>query len=230
MKYVPGPQFGQFSGSQGNTTASHNRFGSYIRNRVIPVNPNTPAQSVQRNNVQEIAALWRTLTAAQRLDWSNLGAQIERLNTQGQPYTLTGSQAHMMINRNRRLAGVADVADAPPLENPTLLTTAVLTATVSPDALSVAFTPTPLAAGERIIIEMSRPVSAGRSFMPRSELKLITVSGLAPTSPQNVLAAWQAIYADFDLGQRIFGRARVLTANYFSGAPINFNTVVVSGV
>ena len=37
------------SGSLGGITASHNRFGAYLRERVIPVNPGTQPQVIVRN-------------------------------------------------------------------------------------------------------------------------------------------------------------------------------------
>ena len=107
MKYVPGPFVGQLSGSQGNTTASHNKFGSYLRNRVVPVDPRTAKQLAVRALIQGFSEFWRTLSQAQRDGWSFLGDQMTRLDTQGQSYTLTGLQAFTSINMNRDVLSLA---------------------------------------------------------------------------------------------------------------------------
>lgn len=129
MKYVPSALIGQLSKSQGSTTASHNRFGSYFRNRVVPVNPQTAKQTTQRNDLQELSQQYRQLTEAQRLGWAALGLNMVRLDSQGQAYTLTGLQAYTSINRNRRLLGLADSSSAPAIGSITALTTITLTAT-----------------------------------------------------------------------------------------------------
>ena len=129
MKYVPGPSHGQFSGSQGNTTASHNRFGSYLRNRTIPVNPNTAHQQLSRELTGQLASDYRDLTPAQRVGWAALGEQIVRLDGLGQPYTLTGIQAFVMVNRFRLGAGQTVILDAPVLNTESNLLSLSLTAT-----------------------------------------------------------------------------------------------------
>lgn len=129
MKYVPGIAFGQFSRSQGSTTASHNRFGSYTRNRVTPVNPNTTKQAAQRAILSSLSAMYRTLTSTQRAGWAALGAQMTRLDSLGQSYSLTGLQAFTSINRNLGTVGASYISAAPALASPTTLLTLTLTAT-----------------------------------------------------------------------------------------------------
>lgn len=128
MKYVPSALVGQLSRSQGSTVASHNRFGSYFRNRTIPVNPNTGKQAAVRAQIAAFSAQWRTLSDAQRGAWTALGASMSRLDSQGQPYTLTGLQAFESVNRNQSTAGNATVTDAPTFVPPTALTLVTLTA------------------------------------------------------------------------------------------------------
>jgi hypothetical protein len=84
MKYVPGAFVGVLSRSQGSTTASHNRFGAYLRNRIIPVNPNTSKQADARATLASNSSRYRTLSEGQRAGWAALGAQITRLDTLGQ--------------------------------------------------------------------------------------------------------------------------------------------------
>lgn len=226
MKYVPGPAFGQFSRSQGNTTASHNRFGSYLRNRTIPVNPNTALQTTQRNNLAELSSDYKNLTSTQRAGWASLGLQMIRLDSQGQSYTLTGLQAFTSINRYRRLAGQADLSDAPLFENPDIVTTLTPTFSSGIGGMDLAFTPTPIGATRRLIVEATRGVSAGIDFMPRSEYKIMSVGALDEASPVDFTTAWEAAFGTRVVGQKVFARARVVTESGFAGVPLNTSSVM----
>jgi hypothetical protein len=131
VKYVPSAITGQFSGSQGSTTASHNRFGSYFRNRVIPVNPDTSKQQAARATIASLSQGWRALSDAQRLGWTNLGAQMARSDSQGQTYTLTGLQAYTSINRNLLTVGGSILSTAPALTAASTITSLTITATAA---------------------------------------------------------------------------------------------------
>lgn len=93
-------------------------------------------------------------------------------------------------------------------------------------ALSVAFTPTPLAAGEKIVIEASRQVSPGINFLPRSEYKQVFVGAAASASPANILAAYNALYGALVSGQKIFVRAWSVSSNGIASVPITTTVVV----
>lgn len=129
VKYVPSALLGQLSKSQGSTTASRNRFGSYLRNRVQPVNPNTSNQTAQRAVLAAASEQWRGLTVAQRAGWTALGLQMTRQDSLGQTYTLTGLQAFTSVYRVLTLAGAATLTDAPVLTAPVELTSVTVTAT-----------------------------------------------------------------------------------------------------
>lgn len=93
-------------------------------------------------------------------------------------------------------------------------------------ALSVAFTPTPLAAGEKIVVEATRQVSAGVNFMPRSEYKQVFVGAAASASPANILTAWNALFGALISGQKIFIRAWSVSSNGIASTPINTSVIV----
>lgn len=129
MKYVPSALLGQLSRSAGSTTASHNRFGSYLRNRVVPVNPRSTLQSTQRAIFGGLSENWRALSSAQRSGWIALGQSITKSDTQGQTYTLTGLQTYISINRNLAVIGASFVTAAPAYSPPASLLTLTITAT-----------------------------------------------------------------------------------------------------
>lgn len=217
MKILDVPQSGSVAGN----TSSRNRNGQYRRTRAVPVNPSSSFQLAVRARMQTNADAWKALTATQREGWGALGAQIIRTDSLGQNYDLTGFQAYCSVNNNNLAAGNAVVPDAPLFTIPAPITT--VTPTITSASYSVAWTPTPLAAGERIFIFASPMRSAGRTF--ESDFRLISVGAAASASPSNVLAAYQARFGNPVTGSRIFTQVQRYAAGFLS-VPILNSTVV----
>jgi len=200
------------SGSVAGTTSSRNRNGQYVRTRAIPVNVNSVAQLAVRSRLATNSAAWRALTAAQRAGWESLGLMITRTDSLGQTYDLTGFQAYNSVNNNRVAAGDAVVSDAPAVSTPAGLLTATITLTAA--AMSVAYTTTPLAAGNRLFSFVSPQRSAGRSF--EGDFRLIAVSAAAAASPANIKAAYDARLGVPVVGNRIFFSLQTYAAGFLS--------------
>lgn len=217
MKFLGPPS----SGSQAGTTSSHNRFGQYTRNRRTPVNPNTTQQGVVRARMAANAAGWRAITDAQREGWKSLGLEITRSDSLGSSYTMNGFMMYCSVNNNNVAAGNATVSDAPLLVTPPAILTAVITLTSA--ALSVAYTVTPLAAGQRLFSYVSSQQSAGRSF--NANYYLLAVSAAAAASPANLLAAYTAKFGVPVTGRRIFFSFAVYQAGFLSGPLVTSQVV-----
>jgi hypothetical protein len=209
------------SGSAADTTWSRNRWGQYTRRRASPVNPDSSFQGVVRARMSTNAAAWRALTAAQRAGWASLGAQMSRTDSIGQAYTLNGFAAYCSVNNNKAAAGDALVSDAPALVTPTALASATITLTAA--AFSIAYTPTPLGAGERAFIFVSPQTSAGRAF--GGDLRLLAVTAAAAASPHNALAAYTARFGVPVVGNRVFITLHVYKGGFQSG-PLTTSAVV----
>lgn len=93
-------------------------------------------------------------------------------------------------------------------------------------ALSLVFAPTPLAAGEKLIVEAGAQISAGRNFVPRSYYKVVFVGAAASASPANILAAYTAIFGALVAGKKIFLRARVIGGNGLASAPLVTSKII----
>lgn len=218
MKFLDSPRSGSIAG----TTYSRNRFGQYARTRAIPVQPSTPQQLVMRARMSTNAAGWRALTDAQRAGWLSLGLQMTRTDSLGQTYDLNGFLAYCSVNNNNLDAGNAAVADAPAIVTPPTLLTATVTLTAA--AFSIAYTATPLGAGQRLFTFASPQKSAGRKF--NGDYRLIAVSAAAAVSPAVVLAAYTARLGVPVAGNRIFLSLAVYQAG-FIGAPFGVSQIVV---
>lgn len=217
MKILIAPESGSLQGE----TASRNRYGQYRRSRATPVNPNSTAQGAVRGRMSVNAAAWRDLTDAQRAGWESLGLQLVRTDSLGQSYALNGFGAYCSVNNNNLAAGNAAVSDAPALVSPSTVATATITLTAI--AFSVAYTPTPLAAGQRLFVYCSPQRNAGRSF--EGDLRLIHVSAAAAASPANILAAYTARFGVPVVGNKIFLSLHVYEAGFRSG-PLLTSAVV----
>ena len=209
------------SGSLQSETSSRNRYGQYVRGRVVPVNVNSTAQGTVRARMSANAATWRTLTDTQRAGWAALGASITRTDSLGQAYTLNGFSCYCMVNNNNLAAGNAVVATAPALVTPASIVTATVTLTAA--AFSIAYTATPLGAGSRLFSYCSPQRSAGRAF--EGDYRLIAVSAAAAASPAVITTAYTARLGTPVVGMKIFMSLYVYTAGFVS-APLNLSQVV----
>ncbi len=219
MKILDVPRSGSYQG----LTSSRNRFGQYVRTRATPVNPGSVPQSEARSRLSAQATAWRTLTDNQRAGWGSLGAMMQRTDALGQVYTLTGSQAFVSVNSVLALVGDATVSEAPALVTPDAIVT--VTPTVSAAAISLAFTPTPLAAGDRLLVYASPQRSAGRQF--EGDYRLVFTGAAATASPADVESAYNARFGAQIVGNRIFFALSRYSGG-FESAPLLVSAVVVA--
>jgi hypothetical protein len=209
------------SGSWQAVTSSRNRYGQYVRVRATPVNPKSSYQGIVRARLSVNAAAWRALTDLQRAGWASLAGQMSRSDALGQNYTLNGFGAYCSVNNNQLAAGNAVLPDAPGFKSPSTLTTVTVTLTVA--AFSVAFTPTPLAAGQRWMAYCSPQRAAGRAY--EANFKLIAVGAAASATPAVLTTAYAARCGTPVVGQRVFMSFHVYDAGFRSG-PLNVSQVV----
>lgn len=217
MKILDVPRSGSYQG----LTSSRNRNGQYVRTRATPVNPASTFQGTVRARMSANAAGWRALTSIQREGWASLGLSMNRTDSLGQSYNLTGFQAYCSINNVRNADGLTAVGDAPALTTPTTLLTATVTLTAA--AFSVAYTATPLAAATYLGVYASPQRSAGRSF--EGDFRLVFVSAAAAASPANIFSSYQARLGTPVVGNRIF-LSLVQHTLGFEGAPFLTSSVV----
>lgn len=112
------PEGQQRSGSIGGTVWSRNSAGAYIRNRSVPVNPNTDRQVGVRNFVKALTIAWaNVLTQVQRDAWDVYAANVDWLNRLGQSINLTGLNHYVRSNVPRLQCELARVDAGPVIFN-----------------------------------------------------------------------------------------------------------------
>jgi hypothetical protein len=184
----------QGSGSLAGITMSHNRYGLYLRNRSIPVNPNSDRQASARNRFSQAAERWSsTLTQAQRDAWNLYGNSVTVKNALGDSVFLTGFSHYLRSNSQQQQCLSTFVDDGPTdFTLPETDATATPTVSEATQNISTAFdTNLPWVSedGAFLQVEMSQPRGVGREFIGGPFRYADCVEGDAttpPTSPQTV--------------------------------------------
>ena len=199
------------SGSLGGITASHNRFGAYLRARVVPVNPNTDPQASVRALMSQLTNLWaNTLSAAQRDAWDTYAANVPVINRIGATVFLTGLNHYIRSNLPRVQAGFIRADDAPLDFNLGDFTPCLFTALAATDDLGVAYTGTDdwvSEDGAGLIVFASRPRQNTINFF-RGPYRLTGVVAGDATTPPTPPASFNSLFA-LGAGQKVFFRVRV---------------------
>lgn len=232
MKYAPSAVgLGELRGSSGAATASRNRYGAYIRARVVPVNPNTDNQNDVRDFFAFLAQGWRELTESQRTAWSALAGEVPIVDSLGQTIVLSGNAMYAKVNILRRQVGDSILADAPALDQAPVILTATPTFDDSPTA-SLAYTASGGSATNNVIVRASASRSPGKAFVGRGELKQVGTFAGNAASPANILAGYNAVFGtgwQTQLGMEIVVELQGVSENGLPGATFRTRADIVSG-
>jgi len=178
--YTPGAFAPIISGSVGATVFSHNRGGSYMKNKAIPLNPHTTYQVAARNLFTNFAQAWRTLTGAQQAAWDAAAPSFPIVNRVGAVVILSGFNFYVRQNININLAGGSSIT-IPPSPG-TVIAPLTFGATCIAGAISLAYTPTPVPVGQVLFVYGTPGLSTGKTFV-KSQFRLFAVIAAAAASP-----------------------------------------------
>lgn len=200
------PMLGAMSGSMRGVVFSHNKGGAYLRGRTIPTNPTSVKQSFIRAAVATLSSGWSGLSAADQLLWNQWASLNPVTDSLGNSFQRSGQQAYVGLNTRLAIGGVAAIATPPPGTGPSDLLTLVVTAT-APTGISAAFTATPLAAGQKILLWQTLPGSSGRDPNRRAS-RLVGITAAAAASPAVFVSPYPGM-----VGQTSNFWAQVMDAN-----------------
>jgi len=149
---------------------------------------------------------------------------MTRTDSLGSTYDLTGFQAYLLINRNLHTYGAVAVSTAPPLSVVAGLLT--MTLTLEEAIFSIAYTPTPLAAGNKALIFCTPSVSQGINRPAARSYRLIAVTAAAAASPADLLAPFTAKFGAPVLGSKVFVKARIMGPTGFVSEDLHASAIV----
>ena len=205
---------------------SKNRYGSYVRTKVTPVNPQSTAQMAVRSNLSALSASWRALTEAQRKGWIDSAVNFPTTDIFGNSKILSGNALYVGLNTNLISVGASGIDDAPAPQGFPPLTIDIVTATAGTQALSISFSPTPVDANFAILLQATGNVGPGKSFV-KNLYRVIATIPSAGSSPFNALADFTAVHGALVEGQKIFVRASLVSLlSGQKGLPSQAETIV----
>lgn len=230
MKYIPGLT-GQLSGSMGSITASHNRFGSYLRQRVTPVNPSSSSQQLVRNIFQTLSDNWvNALSAGQRMQWNLYAANVTVKDKQGKAQLITGMN-HYIRSNSVAIRGSFPRVDPAPIifslagGDPTI--SSILSEATQTIAMSFDDTLDWCSEDEAgMQVLMTRPQSPSRSYIvPQYRWGGMIPGdvGVPMTSPNNVACPWTVA-----AGQIYKLEVRIIRADGRLSAPFHCQAYAVA--
>ena len=201
---------------------SKNRYGSYIRNKVTPVNPQTSYQQNARQQLGVLSSQWNGLTDAQRSGWRALASQIPSTDIFGDQKFLSGQVLYVKLNANLDKIGETTVSPAPA---PVSIPAGALSSLVAEEtagamvSLDLTFNITSMPAGFKMAIYATPGVRPGRSFV-KNQFRYIGSADTITASEFDALALWNARFGTVNPGDRIFVRtALVSTGSGQQGTP-----------
>lgn len=193
------------SGSMGGTTASHNRYGAYIRTRAIPTNPQTALQAAVRGTFANLSSRWPALTQVQREAWELYAQSVPRYDSLGRAVFIPGQTMYIACNSVRVQAGAAIIDTGPTTLTTLPLTPPTITITAG-DAISVAFSAadewtTPTGGGLSLFVTPAKSPAVNFCKGPYRYAGTIDSAATSPTSPQTIPTPF--VYTE---GARVFYR------------------------
>lgn len=197
-------------GKLNGSVMSKNRSGSYVRNKVTPLNPQTPAQLLIRGIFSEITKGWSQLTDVQRQSWENSVEAFQGTNIFGDVVKPSGKTLYQKLNQNLMISGQASLTTCPtPAELPYAgLTSAVYD--VSEEDLTVN------CSGDtsncKVLIFATAPLTQGTKFI-KNKLRKIAVEEGEDAPGYIETANYQAKFGNIALNDNVYVGVKVVNAS-----------------
>lgn len=159
----------------GSVVYSRNRYGNYVRDYVIPTDPESGAQLEQRSKFRNCMETWATLTESQRSQWNALATQLRGTDIFGNQYSRLGMQLFVQLNIER-LVAIEDITLNPPvLTNIPKLGQLSISASWYSGSLIVNLIGGTLTANQSVVITCSAPASTTKNQFANERPILLVV-------------------------------------------------------
>lgn len=198
LKILAGDVITGFSGTQGGTTYSKNRYGAYKRQVGVHVNQNTPHQQTARERFSLNSSTWNSLTQAQRDTWITLAPTFSKIDVFGNNHPLSAPSLYQSLNSNLRKILASPITICPMPNTPA----SVVFNTIVPDVSLASITAnlvSAVPAGFTGYLSASPILSPGITFN-RNRYKFIQLVTNAMGVAVDITSAYQAIYQTAWLG------------------------------
>lgn len=207
---------------------SKNRYGSYVRNKVTPVNPQTAYQQAVRQRLGSLSAAWRNLSQPQRLAWSETSKSAPFTDIFGDTKVLDGKAFFVKLNSNLLSIGEDVLTNAPALQDfPSI---AITGASVQTDGtVSISLSETTIPVGFALKVFATPALPAQINFV-KNRLRELSAPAAVAAGTATLTTAYASRFAapgDADELKRVFFRAvLVSTISGQQGVPTEFVATV----
>lgn len=209
-----GEMIADIRGKLGGNVYSRNPYGSYIRMKVTPVNPQSQRQVLIRDRFTEVSQLWKSLTDKQRLAWSHFQMRFKIKKVFGIPSNYTAYNTFVSLNTNLKTVLLDPILDPPLIKKARKLDTISFIAQNDPQLFQVSFAPNN-DENNRYLISATPAVSPGFTF-PHHLWRTIGILTETQTSPVNLTNNYSNIFGTIEpVGDRIF--CKIVAINSESG-------------
>jgi hypothetical protein len=208
MKIKTGALVGMLSGAMGNLVASRNRYGPYLRTRVVPALRTTEWTVAIRGRLAGLAQAWAGLTEDQKVAWETWANEHPVVDRLGDSQVLHGEAVFIQLNMRVLALGGTQI-DVPPVAvPPDPVSGLTLTVESAAGVVTLAWTSGALAAGAHLVIWAAVVNSAGQRYY-KNKLKLVHYSAAAATSPEDFKDDLIERFGTLAVGQIVYVHAFV---------------------
>lgn len=207
-KIMHGSLAGAVSGAEGNVVYSHNRYGAYIRARVIPTKRQTQWTNLARGILGAASKAFGGLTEVNRQAWETWAASNPITDRLGQKQVMDPHAAYVTINSRILRCGGTMVSAPPIVAPPSLPAGLAVTMDTGAGAMAVTWTGGALSASEVLWLEAATTCNPGVRYFGNL-MKLITVSAVSQSSPYDYQSDLEGRFGAVATGQGILMRVRV---------------------
>ena len=211
MLVLKAPQSGSIAG----TTASHNRYGQYERNRRSPTQSPTERRTAIRTLFAAASAAYSALSETLAAAWGAYASSHPVTNRLGQSVTLDGHAMYVRVNTARANSGTA-VSDDVPTTDEVAFNPALASVAAGPAGLNV--TVGNQGASTKVLIQAGPPRSLARTYEGLwSQLAVAPPSSAAAI---NVSEAYAARYGLPAPSKAVFVRLVPVSTEGVQGSPL----------
>lgn len=220
-KFIPGPLVSEIRNALGAQVFSRNQYGAFTRARVNPDQTLTPSREEARAAMVAANESWQDdLTDQQRVAWSAIADQALIRAHSPIPADLNGPSLFLKLYMLAMWWSGNFLDDPPPdLDTPALDST---TLSLNSDALSLSltFAPTPVPAGQILMVYATPPLNPG-VVRPIRWFKPIVGLTAGTPSPQNIWDEYYTAFGDVAPGKKVFTRCHIAyTYNNLPSVPL----------
>lgn len=213
-------------GKVGGTVAARNKGGAYVRNFVVPTNPQTTAQMFVRAAFSFIAQAWRGLTSDARRAWNGATERFPKTDIFGDRQILSGFNLFMSLNATLRTLGLPLIT-VPPEPASVFGFTAFSDPLFNASEFRVQVTdPVSVPEGQAVLVYASAPTSPGKNTVG-NDFRLITFISEFDAASIDLIDAYTSVFGVPVTGTKIFVRFVPVSATTGQqGSPIEISAIV----